>query len=623
MCGIYGFVAHHARLDVDALDKRIDILRHRGPDARGVWISPSGNVGLANRRLSIIDLSPNGNQPLTSDCGRYVLVFNGEIYNFLDLRNDLEAMGNRFRGASDSEVLLNAYRAWGPECLSKLEGMFAFAIYDAGTECSSAKVFFARDRVGEKPFYYRSDDKGFEFASELKALAGRGEIDVRALNHYLALGYVPDELCISRGIAKMPPGHAGLFDLDTRKLRIWRYWQLPEPEYRDSVAPEELEARVESLLLESVRQRLVSDVPLGVLLSGGMDSSMVVAVAARCSSRAIKTFTISLPGSPLDEGAHARKVASFFGTEHSVLELDRPTLGVMNQIRPFVDEPLGDSSIIPTFLLSGLTRQHVTVALGGDGGDELFGGYPAYRRALVDTRLSGWIPTQVHRLLARGAGTLPAGLPGRGRGVALRGGPSKQLIWGTPYFDAVLRSRILAKDALAALGQDLLAPEARKARLYSRSLGDVENMTRAGFLGLLPDDYLVKIDRMSMAYGLELRSPFLSTKLVEFAFSKIPPEWKVTPRETRRIQRAVARRLLPPDLDLDRKQGFSIPLDAWLQGGDMATLEDAMRDLPEIIDRTEVRALISGERRGRKNGARLFALMMLGIATANLKGEPH
>jgi len=368
MCGIGGLV--NTRLDrpVDraSLGRMNDALRHRGPDDAGVWVSPDGHVGLAHRRLSIIDLSERGHQPMTDPGGQLWITFNGEIYNYRDIRKELQARGHSFRSESDTEVILEAYRAWGTECLVRLNGIFAFALYDS----CKRQLFMARDRAGEKPLYYALAHGGICFASELKGLMAEPtlprHIDPEALDCYLAMGFVPGERCMLQGVKKLPPAHALVFDLKNGQARLWRYWQLPELDAtaKTGLADEAaLLDELEALLEDSVRRQLVADVPVGVLLSGGVDSSLITAMAVRATSK-VKTFIIRFPGyGDYDETEHARLIARHFATEHVELEAAESTVDLLPILARQFDEPMVDSSMIPTYLISRLIRQHCTVAL--------------------------------------------------------------------------------------------------------------------------------------------------------------------------------------------------------------------------------------------------------------------
>ncbi len=618
MCGIYGFVQRNGSVDTTRIERQRDLLMHRGPNDAGTWISPDGRIGLAHRRLSILDLTAAGNQPITSKDGRFTIVFNGEIYNHHEIRDELKKLGHVFNTGTDTEVLLDAYIAWGEACLARLNGMFACAIHDKGNASVPPTLFLARDRAGKKPLYYALDSQRLEFASELKAIFHRGDLSLSALNFYLALGYVPHEHCIVDGVKKLPPAHAARFDFSTFEFRIWRYWSLPANCPELGVDGESLADEAGKLIEDATRLRLEADVPVGVLLSGGLDSSLVVAAAAHVSSAPVRTFTVTLPGSSLDESVHAKQVARYFGTEHHELALEGTGLDALDDIAQFIDEPIADSSLIPTFLVSRLTRQHVTVALGGDGGDELFGGYNDYPASLADQHRLGWLPQSSLACAAHAASLLPAGVRGRNRIASLKGGPLQQMIWGRPYFDIALRERLLSRDTLAALGSSIDSPERFLLGLHETGSDAVDSMTRTHFGSILPDDFLVKVDRMSMAVSLEMRAPLLDYRLIEFAFGRIPSEWKVKGHQTRRVQKILASRWLPPELNVKRKQGFSIPFEAWLRAVGDKGLAGYFSDLPECINRGELQRLVKGLEHGRSNGARLFALMMLSISANNL-----
>lgn len=620
MCGIVGIVDLRNASRISELALWRDRLAHRGPDDAGDWTSLCGRVLLGHRRLSIIDLADTGHQPMVSPDGRYAIVFNGEVYNYVELRCELESLGHRFRGTGDTEVVLASYVEWGEACLQRFNGMFAIAIYDKGAAIDAPSLFLARDRAGKKPLYIAYTSYGFAFASELKSIPEqmRGGLDLNALNHYLALGYIPGELCLASGVRKLPSAHAMRYWVNTGKIESWRWWSLPALDLARPCDSEALVAEAENLLHDAVDLRLRSDVPVGVLLSGGLDSSLVVASAARASTKPIKTFTIGLPGSPLDETGYADIVARHFGTEHHVMQLPAPSLAVLEELASLVDEPIADSSIIPAYLVSKLTVRHVKVALGGDGGDELFGGYSDYTTALADAARLRQVPDALMSFVADMAGKLPVGLRGRNRLFALRGGAFESMVWGSPYFDFEARRRILSPEAVDALGDEFLAPEQFLLELFKGGSDPVDAMTRTHFGSILPDDFLVKVDRASMAVGLEMRCPLLDVRLIEFAFGRVPSEWKVSRGEGRRLQKLLGKRLLPPALDVSRKQGFSIPLDAWLRGDDSIRLNGLAESIPDVLNRKAIHGLIAGHHKGRANGSRLFALMMLGIACRNL-----
>jgi asparagine synthase (glutamine-hydrolysing) len=621
MCGIFGLVNQKGEIDLNFLTRHRDLLSHRGPDDAGCWLDKSGRIGLAHRRLSIVDLSIAGHQPMLSKDARLAIVFNGEIYNYLEIRKELSATGYAFSTASDTEVLLAAYITWGESCLRRLNGMFAFAIYDSGDIKRPESIFFARDRIGKKPLYISLHKNGLAFASELKAIPSsmRGALSLRALNFYLALGYIPHDLCIVEGVSKLPPAYAARYLIDTGQLKTWCWWSAPQLQEHKYQNIEELVDEVEDLISDSVKIRLRSDVPVGIMLSGGLDSSIVTVAATQAVSH-VKTFTLGLPGSKLDETSYAYSVAKHFSTEHHVLALPDACLDSLEEIASLIDEPLADSSMIPTYLLSKLTVGHVKVALGGDGGDELFGGYSHYTKAMRDFSRLGWIPNQIFKFAAQAAGALPTGVRGRNRIYSLLAGPHESLVWGTPYFDAIARRRILSPNVVDFLGTDFMAPELFRLGLYKQGIDPVDRMTRTDFGSILPDDFLVKIDRASMAVGLEMRSPLLDYRLMEMAFGRIPSKWKVLGNDGRRLQKLIGKRLLPPELNLERKQGFSIPINEWTRSQSFINKSGNLFGIDKsILNQEEVRNQIYGHARGRANGGRVYSLYVLSQALNNLK----
>jgi len=488
--------------------------------------------------------------------------------------------------------------------------MFAFALYDARRQT----VFLARDRAGEKPLFYHHTDGTLCFASELKALlADTGlsrRIDPAALDCYLYMGYVPDDRCILQGFNKLTPAQAMQFDLQTGEARIWRYWQLPELNAsapQGSLDEDALLDELESLLEDSVRRQLVADVPVGVLLSGGVDSSLITAMAARASNQ-VQTFTIGFPGhGKLDETKHARLIARFFGTQHTELMAEPATVDLLPCLARQFDEPMVDSSMIPTFLVSQLVRRHCTVALGGDGGDELFGGYGHYSRLLWMQRHLGPIPRPLRGGISLAAEKLlPVGFKGRnwlqGLGVDLNNG----LPLIASYFDATTRRRLMSAQPSWQAQADALL----KGRVPLQP-DLLQRATRMDFANYLAEDILVKVDRASMLNSLEVRAPMLDYYLIEFAFGKVPTHLKVTVQDKKILLKRLTARVLPPEFDRQRKQGFSIPLADWLKGGAFRELfNEVLRDPQCIFDSPTIDGLLRGQDRGRSNGERLFALVL-------------
>lgn len=548
---------------------------------------------------------------MVSSDGRYCVSYNGEIYNFVDLREQLQGLGHVFQSRSDTEVLLAAYMEWGSDCVQHLNGMFAFALYDGVRQ----SLMLARDRTGEKPLFFAHTSSGLQFASEIKGLLANPElpreIDPEGLNSYLGFGYVPGEGTVLRYIRKLRPAHALEFSLDDGHLRQWRYWSLPElevPAQDSRVADEELLDELEVLLTDSVRRQLVADVPVAVLLSGGIDSSVITALAAR-SSPAVTTFTIRFPGhGRFDETQHARLVARHFGTRHIEAEAEPSTVDLLPLLARQFDDPVVDSSMIPTWLVARLARQHCTVALGGDGGDELFGGYEHYSRLLWLHRWLSWAPMGLRRSLGAAANaTLPLGFRGRNWLQALSVDLERDVPSIATYFDATARRGLLKGTAIR--------PDAGRAlclaSAHERSADLLQRATRLDFANYLPEDILVKVDRASMLNSLEVRAPFLDHRIVEFAFGKVPSRLKADGPSKKVILKKLAARLLPPQFDHQRKQGFSVPLASWLRTSPWRQFaRDVLLAPGAFFNQRSVLALLKGQDRGRSNSERIFGLLM-------------
>ena len=617
MCGIVAEVNTANPVNHEVFQSKVDALMHRGPDDAGCWFSNDGRVAIGNRRLAIQDLSPAGHMPMGDASGKVWITFNGEIYNFQDLRKELEQRGHGFRGGSDTEVLLEAYLEWGTECLARVDGMFAFGLFDGRHVSSQGRLFFARDRAGEKPLYYRHHRTGIQCASELKALMADPEmsrrLDLRSLNMFLGLGYVPGNMSILQGIKKLPPACAAVYDLDKNTLNIWRYWSLPDASPSDDADTELSVDELKNYLFDSTRRCLVADVPAGVILSGGIDSSLVTAAASNVSPNRLKTFTISFPGhGHYDEGAYARQVAEWFGTEHYELAVEENFVDLLPQLAIQFDEPLADSSLVPTYIISRLIRRHVTVALAGDGGDELFGGYPTYDRHQRDRRLFA-MPRLVRELMAGFAKNfMPLGMRGRQYISTIDGGLRENFVSYTLLFDAHMRQRLLHPDVWQILSEKIEEPEGYRLGLWCLDCKDpVDQMSRLDFLTYLPDDILTKVDRASMAVSLEVRAPWLARQIIEYAFGKIPARLKVNQGKRKIFLNKLARRLLPPDLDLTRKQGFSLPLVDWSKGAWTSTSRDVLRDCDnQVFNLKAVSRLLDGPKFGLSVSGYLFALVM-------------
>jgi asparagine synthase (glutamine-hydrolysing) len=612
MCGIIGIASLKRNDDRNWLIKGRDAMTHRGPDDEGVWWSADGRVGMGHRRLSIIDLSPAGHQPMQDNNRQITIVFNGEIYNYRDLQKELTAKGHIFRSHSDTEVILAAYREWGVDCLARLNGMFAFALYDIAQQ----RLFLARDRAGEKPLFYTHANGELRFASELKGLLADPNsprrIDPEALDLYLMMGYVPGDRCLVKGVNKLPPAHALLFDLVKNDRQVWRYWQCPAPPNPASVDSHDSQGLLdefETLLEDAVRRQLVADVPVGVLLSGGVDSSLITAMAARASNH-VKTFTVGFPNfGDYDESEHARLIANHFGTEHIELDTGDITPDMLQTLAHQYDEPIIDSSMIPTYLVCQLVRQHCTVALGGDGGDELFGGYPHYDRLLWTQEKFKRVPQALKNAIAYTAQTvLPLGFNGRNWLQALGCDLNTGLPLILSYIDGSMRRNLMS--SATGTTWPLVAEEIRASRVPA--FDDLlQRATRMDFENYMPEAILVKVDRASMINSLELRAPLLDYRIIEFAFGRVPSHMKATAHKRKILLKQLTAKLLPPEFDQKRKQGFTIPLAEWLKKGPWRDhFQEVLFDQNCLFDKKAVSDLMRGQDKGIKNQERLFGLVM-------------
>lgn len=550
-------------------------LRHRGPDGEGMWIQ--GHVGLAHCRLSIIDLRTIAGQPMCNEDGTVWVTFNGEIYNFMELRKELEGRGHSFRTDSDTEVLVHAYEEYGRECLNRLRGMFAFGVWDG----RSRTLLLARDRLGKKPLVYYHDQDRFIFASEVKAILAEWSVSIEpdpiAIDQYLALGYVPAPRTAFKGIRKLPPGH--WLEVREGEVAIGRYWKLHYTPKR-VISFQEATAEFRWRFAEAVRLRLVSDVPIGAFLSGGVDSSAVVAAMAKAMNRPVRTFSVGFADAAFDERPFARLVAERFRTDHTDLVVNAPVADILPNIAWFYDEPFGDSSSVPSYAIAQVTRQHVTVVLNGDGGDENFAGYDRY----VLNHLAHYgdlLPSGLRRNIADLTHLLPRSwrrwspMKKLNRMVEMMAQtPERRFARWSEHFQPYERQALYTDDFLATLeGHD---PEQLFIDRFQQS--DAADWTDASLdvdISLyLPDDLLVKMDRATMAHSLEARSPFLDHELMEFVAS-LPLKMKLFGREKKRLLRYALRGTIPDSI-LDRpKRGFEVPLAKWFR--------HELRDLSEEL----------------------------------------
>jgi asparagine synthase (glutamine-hydrolysing) len=544
---------------------------------------------------------------MTDALNELCIVFNGEIYNYLELRGELEGLGHKFFTRSDTEIILEAYREWGVECVKRLNGMFAFGLYDM----RDSTIFLARDRVGKKPLFYSFIGARLKFTSELKALMVDPDfprrLDMGSLNYYLALGHVPANRCILKDTAKLPPAHILIYSVTKGSLKISRYWELPEP--TTSSSDEDLLEELKNLLMDSVRLRMIADVPVGILLSGGIDSSLVTAMAALSSSSPVKTFTVSFPGYGIyDEAPHAHIVAKHFGTEHIDIIAEPTNVELLPLMASQFDEPMADSSMIPTYIASREIRKYAKVALGGDGGDELFAGYNYYSSLQQLECIRDHIPRILRRLLGIAAASfLPPGSMGRLRLIGFAGNLNSTVAHVGMYFDFPMRCRLLSKSFNGRLLDR--APEEYKTSLCIPHLSVLQQATRVDFKTTLADDFLVKVDRASMLASLEIRAPWLDHRLVDFAFGRVPDRLRATKTERKILPRRLAARMLPQEFDLSRKKGFSMPLDAWFKGAWGGFVRSVLEDADTtLFSRKAIQRLLSAQKRGYDNTARIYAL---------------
>jgi len=571
MCGIAGFF--RGPLTDDRQDHQGwlaamgNAIRHRGPDASGVWLDE--RVGLVHRRLSILDLSTAGNQPMISESGRYVIVFNGEIYNFKALRQQLASGGCTFRTQTDTEVLLKLFERDGERCLDELNGMFAFAIWDT----QACRLFLARDRLGKKPLYYFFDGQRFAFASELKALTTlpfvKKKIRPDSVKDFFAYQYVPDPKTIYKNVYKLPPGFWMSTDggLETD---LHQYWDVSFGR-QNSAGPEELADGLYNLIDDAVRLRMVSDVPLGAFLSGGIDSSAVVGLMAGHSpGHPVTTCAIGFDSERFDEVQWARKVANRFRTNHHEFTVRDSVSDNLETISRFFDEPFADPSFVPTYYVSQLARQQVTVALAGDGGDENFAGYSKYVTDLTENQLRRRVPEMLRLscmpTLAKLASRIPHPIGGRAQSLfeTLALEPDEAFFVTNSFFRRSVWNDLVHGDFKRETeGYD----PANITRTHYHNADTEDHLSRILYTDIktyLPGDILVKVDRMSMANSLETRAPLLDYRVVEYAAS-IPSRMKLNGREKKDILKKAFGRLLPEDVLYRKKMGFSVPLAEWLR----------------------------------------------------------
>lgn len=634
MCGIAGIVADRGEVvDSAAVHRMCETIVHRGPDDEGIYAR--GPVGLGMRRLSIIDLA-GGKQPIHNEDQTVWVVFNGEIYNFLPLRRELEQRGHQFYTHSDTEVIVHLYEEMGADCVKKLRGMFAIALYDEKKDL----LILARDRLGKKPLHYAQHNGRLLFGSEIKTILALApelaEVSIEGMLQFFYFAYVPDPFTAFQRIRKLPPGH--LLEYKRGEVKIRQYWDIPAYGNNAPRSEEECLQELEKRLLEAVQIRLISDVPLGALLSGGVDSSIVVALMARASSAPVKTFSIGFRNQDFNEAEYARVVAERFKTDHHELTVDPNISETLEKLSGMMEEPFGDSSMIPTYYVSKLARQYVTVALSGDGGDELYAGYDRY---IVNLRRSRYgIPAWMGGLYRNHLyPILPQNVRGRKLAWNISLPSRDRYLDGLSFLPALDRERSLFSEELLAEAGRLTDPFRRFEQFYDDAPAS-DTLSRLLYLDTktyLTADILAKVDRMSMATSLEVRVPMLDHEFVEWTAS-LPIEWKFRNGKRKYLLKKLAERIgIPPALLHRRKQGFSLPLVHWMRD----EMKDGLLSIltePRTLQRgyfkpKAVRALLDEHFRGYRDRAGAIWLLLVlelwhrnflearGVVSPNLMAE--
>ncbi|WP_028575408.1 asparagine synthase (glutamine-hydrolyzing) [Desulfonatronovibrio hydrogenovorans] len=620
MCGICGIFNVDGRpVAESSIKKMASTMVHRGPDGEGVFVK--GSLGLGHRRLAIIDLD-TGAQPMATRDGQLQVVFNGEIYNFLELKKDLQNRGHVFQTKSDTESILHAYREWGLDFVKHLRGMFAIALWDERKK----HLVLARDRIGKKPLYYLADGNKLVFGSELKAvLAAPGvprNLDHAALDCYFSYGYVPSPLSIFKQIRKLPPAHAAICSREG--FKSWRYWKLNLEPDTDYGREEDILDQLVQLFDESVKIRMISDVPLGAFLSGGVDSSAVVAsMAVQNPGFSVKTSAIGFSDKKFDELEFARKVARLYGTDHTEFIVEPDALDVIEKLVWHFDEPFADSSAIPTFYVSRMARKKVTVALSGDGGDENFAGYASrYSMTAFEDKVRRKIPSFFRKGVVQRIGRFYPRLDNFPRPLRLRSFLQNIGVSADVAYFRDMSFYFRPEDKLELFRREYLrmtedADPAEFLGGYFREAANADQLSRAQYVDMmtyLPEDILVKVDRMSMANSLEVRAPILDHVFMEYV-AGLPASLKLRNSESKYIFKKMNEGRLPPEVLYRKKQGFCVPLSDWMKNGLKQFAEDTLFSggiLNEFCEQEKLQKLWQGHQQGREdNSHQIWALLML------------
>ena len=606
MCGYYCVVSPD-QINLDRSIKSLDLISHRGPDSQKYFLDNQRSVFMGFNRLSIVDLSSKADQPMLDRKSQRIIVFNGEIYNHSKIRDFLKSKNYIFDTSSDTEVILKAYDFWEDSLLEHLEGMFSIVIYDP----KANKIFFARDRAGEKPLYFYQNKKKFYLSSEIKPIhhdSKNKDISLTTLNNYFEKGFAPKDLTMLNGIQKLKPGHKAVLDLNSLELKIERYWNL-DKHISKSVKINSKEDsyyvnKLEKLLSNAVKRQLVADVPVGIMLSGGVDSSLIVATASKYFDK-LNTFTMTFPQmKKYDESKHAQLIAKNYNTNHVELRADEVEPEIFYKLVKHYDEPMVDSSMIPTFLLCKEVQKNCKVALGGDGADELFGGYSEYNRYNYLLNLQKFFPNPLRASLVNLALTiLPKNIKGR-KTLDLFGKDIKNLDFnGANLFDYEMRKKMFNDDSY-------LRRSSQDKKVVSKDL--IKSLTYEDYNSYLSEDILVKVDRASMAASLELRSPFLDSEITKFAFVEVPSHLKIYKNQRKILPKMLAKKMLPNNFNYLRKQGFGFPVNELFRSGKWHDfLYDKINSENNyFLDKAYCKQLLRNQSKGDNLGESLFAIAL-------------
>jgi asparagine synthase (glutamine-hydrolysing) len=606
MCGIFGLY-NHSGFNNKLIENSLNNISHRGPDNSALWHDEKKKIILGHNRLSIIDLSEKASQPMFDPSTNLVIVYNGELYNYKELRTQL-SKNYKFYTSSDTEVLIKAYDYWNENCLNYLNGMFAFSIYDINKN----KIFAARDKSGQKPFFYASLNGNFIFSSELKSilpLVNKNDINVEinSLNCLLDFGYIPNSNCIYKNFRKLPASHFLEFDLNEKNIKVKRYWAPKISTQKLTSSFNDSKKEFSKIFNESVKRHTLSDVPIGVLLSGGIDSSLVTAFASKHLNN-LKTFTVIFPNQNIfNEQKYARIVSKHFSTDHTEIEINEKI--IPEKILPYLaaqyDEPIFDSSMLPTYLVCKEVSRHCKVVLGGDGADELFGGYHHHQRILITKYLKKFLPQNLWSMISNFSRLLPAGFKGKIWLESLKYDLNIDLPNIATIFNEIDRKELLG---------NYFSSESKLIRKKSifQSTNLIDRILWTDFVNYLTEDILVKTDRASMANSLELRAPFLDNDVINFALN-LNNSFKLNVFEKKIFLKRLGDEILPPELNLKRKQGFAIPIDDWIRNNKpwKNYFEHILLEADYLfVDKKKILELYNSHKKGLNLGEKLFGLVM-------------